>query len=131
MASERGMLAFDAPQRVAHASGHPLAGAFNLVGGPTWPSTEAVGAGEVGDEGFVLLAGMGGGLDVAASLCLADVLFELAEPSLVRLVSGLVDERVAVRVVDVQARRSGLSSTDPGRCQAIAGQVQDVDLLAW
>ena len=95
MSTKPGVGSRDAAQGVAKTTAHRFAGAFDGVGRPAGPAGEAVGGGQLGDQGVELLTGGGTRFCVAPFLGLLDLLFQLGDSALVVGAGGLVDDRLA------------------------------------
>ena len=67
MSTKPGVGSRDAAQGVAKTTAHRFAGAFDGVGRPAGPAGEAVGGGQLGDQGVELLTGGGTRFCVARS----------------------------------------------------------------
>ena len=80
---------------VAKTTADRLAGAFDGVGRAAGSTAEAVGGGQLLDQGVELLTGRGAGCSVALFLGLFELLFQLGDAALVVRAGGLVDDRLA------------------------------------
>jgi len=85
----------DAAHGVAKTAAYRFAGTLDGVGRSAGPTGEAVGGGQRSDQSVELLTGCGTGFSAAPFLGLLELLFQVADPTLVVSAGGLVDDRLS------------------------------------